>query len=544
MNGRIARWQDRRQITRLAGQVAANARPRPGQAPVVFFNASARLDGLSQNAAFSLLTGWALRLSGTPVVHFVCRTGMSHCVQGTKLEDFSALPPCKACVAQSRRLYSAADVNWFGYQPDPELQKAIQGLILDELSAFEYTIPLGFQESRHPPRIPLGPLVLPALRWALRRHHLPDDEPTRFLFREYILSAFNVAREFGNFLNQVNGVNCTPCAAVVIFNGILYPEAIARWIAQQRGLRVITHEVSFQPFSAFFTDGQATAYPFHIPGDFELNPEQDQLLNAYLEKRFQGQFSMAGIRFWPEMKGLDETLLRKVSQFHQAVPVFTNVVFDTSQIHANTVFPHMFAWLDLVLDLIRTHPETLFIIRAHPDEMRPGSTKQSRESVHDWVYHNQIHTLPNAVFIDSLEYISSYELIQRARFVMVYNSSIGLEATLMGKPVLCGGQARYTQYPIVFFPDTPAKYRQQAEVFLAAEPVTIPTEFLRNARRFLYFQLFRASLPFEEYLEPGSQPGFVKLRNFDWRDLLPAHSPTMQIIAEGILNRQPFLLPN
>ena len=92
----------------------------------------------------------------------------------------------------------------------------------------------------------------------------------------------------------------------------------------------------------------------------------------YLEKRFQGQFTMAGIRFWPEMNGLDEALLEKAGQFQQIVPVFTNVVFDTSQVHANTVFPHMFAWLDLVLDLIRAHPETLFVIRAHPDEMRPG----------------------------------------------------------------------------------------------------------------------------------------------------------------------------
>jgi hypothetical protein len=381
-------------------------------------------------------------------------------------------------------------------------------------------------------------LVLPALRWALRRHHLPDDEPTRYLFREYILSAFNVAQEFSSFLTRINP------AAVVIFNGILYPEAVARWVAQQHGLRVITHEVSFQPFSAFFTDGQATAYPYQIPADFELTPQQDQLLNEYLGKRFQGQFTMAGIRFWPEMKGLDESFLEKISRFQQLVPVFTNVVFDTSQVHANTVFPHMFAWLDLALELIRNHPETLFVIRAHPDEMRPGSTKQSRESVHDWVYRNQVQGLPNAVFIDSLEYISSYELIQRAKFVMVYNSSIGLEATLMGKPVLCGGQARFTQYPIVYFPDTPAGYRQQAESFLAAEEVAFPEEFLRNARRFLYFQLFRASLPFEEYLEPGSQPGFVRLRDFAWRDLLPSHSPTMQIILDGILNHQPFLLSN
>jgi len=35
----------------------------------------------------------------------------------------------------------------------------------------------------------------------------------------------------------------------------------------------------------------------------------------------------------------------------------------------------MFAWLDRVLEIIKAHPETFFVIRAHPDEGRPG--KQS-----------------------------------------------------------------------------------------------------------------------------------------------------------------------
>ena len=99
----------------------------------------------------------------------------------------------------------------------------------------------------------------------------------------------------------------------------------------------------------------------------------------------------------------------------------------------------MFAWLDSVLEIIRAHPETLFVIRAHPDEMRPGTAKQSRESVRSWVMQTKADKLPNVVFIDSQEYVSSYELIQRSKFVMVYNSSIGLEAALMGTPVLCGG---------------------------------------------------------------------------------------------------------
>jgi hypothetical protein len=326
----------------------------------------------------------------------------------------------------------------------------------------------------------------------------------------------------------------------------MYPEAAARWVAQERGLRVLTHEVGFQRFSTFFTTGQATAYPIHIPNDFELTSEQNAVLDAYLERRFQGKFTMAGIRFWPEMHRLDDTFLQRAAQFRQLVPVFTNVVFDTSQVHANTVFEHMFAWLDLVLEIIRAHPETLFVIRAHPDEMRPGTAKQSRESVRAWAERQGVKDLPNVVFIDSQEYVSSYELIQRARFVIVYNSSIGLEAALMGKAVLCGGKARYTQYPIVFFPDSPQAYRQQAEIFLSIDPkeetphpIEIPEEFRRNARRFLYYQLYRASLPMERYMEAGPRQGFVQLRSFTWRDLLPENSPTMQVLADGILgNRQ------
>ena len=194
----------------------------------------------------------------------------------------------------------------------------------------------------------------------------------------------------------------------------------------------------------------------------------------------------------------------------------------------------MFAWLDSILEIIRAHPETFFVIRAHPDEMRPGTAKQSRESVRSWVMDSGANSLPNVVFIDSQEYVSSYELIQRSKFVMVYNSSIGLEAALLGSAVLCGGKARYTQYPIVFFPKTVQDYRQEAEKFLEAETIELPAEFKHNARRFLYYQLFRSSLSFEDFLQEGYRKGYVKLRPFAWQALSPEKSATIQTLLKGI----------
>ncbi len=249
---------------------------------------------------------------------------------------------------------------------------------------------------------------------------------------------------------------------------------------------------------------------------------------------------MAGIKFWPEMKGLDEPFLQKAARFKQIVPVFTNVIFDTSQPHANTVFEDMFAWLDMVLDVIRSHPETLFVIRAHPDELRVR--KASRETVAAWVEATGADKEPNVIFVGPKETLSSYELILKSKFVLVYNSTIGLEAAIMGAPVLCAGKARFTQYPTVFFPQTVAGQRSKMEEFLKAESIQVPAEFKRNARRFLYYQLFRSSLPFGDFLEPSVRTTQTRLRGFEVEMLSPEKSKALKAILDGVLEGGDFLL--
>ena len=230
--------------------------------------------------------------------------------------------------------------------------------------------------------------------------------------------------------------------------------------------------------------------------------------------------------------------MQKAAGFQQIVPVFTNVIFDTSQPHANTVFEDMFDWLDMALEVIRAHPETLFVIRAHPDELRVR--KASSETVAAWAEASGADREPNAVFVGPRETLSSYELIQKSKFVMVYNSTVGLEASIMGAAVLCAGEARFTQYPTVFFPQTVDEVRSTMEEFLDAEKIEIPAEFQRNARRFLYYQLFRTSLPFGEFLEPSVRATQTRLKSFGLDELLEANA--IKVILEGVLGGGDFLL--
>jgi hypothetical protein len=517
---RVRQWQNDRRLLELVQDVARREAP-PVTRPVIFFNASTRLLGLSQNAAFSLLAGWALRLTGTPVVNFSCNSGLKPCVLGTNRDAVDSPPPCFDCTDQSRKAYTGAVLRWFDFKNEVNLDQTLKTLDLSQMMDFEYG------------GMPVGRMVLPSLRWILRRHTLENNQSTCFLFRQYIRSAWSVAGQFERVLEVVKPL------AVVVFNGMFYPEAAARWVAGNQGIPVISHEVALRPYTAFFTRGEATAYPIDIPDSFELTSSQDARLDSALEERFQGNFSMAGVRFWPEMRPLGDGFWQKAGQFKQVVPVFTNVIFDTSQGHANVIFPHMFAWLDLVLQIIKVHPETYFVIRAHPDEGRPG--KESRESVADWVKQNGVEALPNVLFVEPRQYFSSYELIQRSKFVMVYNSTIGLEATLLKTPVLCAGKARFTQLATVFLPQSPADFQKQAEEFLAAPAISVPPEFYHNARRFLYFQLFKTSLPMEQFLEEDHiRQGYVRFKRFDVKSL--TDSPAIKAVLDGILHGGSFLL--
>ncbi len=524
---RAQRWAMDRDSFRQARRVHAFLASRPASGrPVLFFNASTRIDRLSLNAAFGLIASWAVRAAGAPVRYVVCSQGMLQCTLGTRLSNLEGDPPCANCTRFSRGLFP--EVLSLPLTLDrrevAQVARGLEGLSLQALVAWEHG------------GLPLGALVLPGLRWVLRRHNLPEEAEVASLMRRYLASAASMAAQWRRILEE------TDPRALVIFNGIAFPEAVARAVARSKGVPVITHEVGLRPFSAYFTHGEATLREVPIPEGFTLTQEQEHLLEEYLRRRAQGHFTMAGIRFWPKIQPLPDWLQARIAEHEALVPVFTNVIFDTSQVHANTLFKDMFHWLDVLASVVRAHPEVLFVFRAHPDEERPG--KRSRESVADWMQRSGLLDRPNVVFFAPRDYVSSYELIARARFVMVYNSSVGLEASALGTPVLCAGKARYSQVPSVHFPTEREAYLRTLEDFLTAESLPEQEPYQRVARAFLYLELHHYSLDFSGFLRADpTLAGFVGLRREEpWR-MIGRSGDLLDLLAKGMLEGRPFRYP-
>jgi len=529
IRSRVRRWQQNRllagRMTIIEKALRAKLTDPPAGHPVLFFNASTRTHSLSLNAAFSLLASLAVRSRGVPVRYLVCRAGMQQCMLATSWRNPHLQPPCKQCMRLSEQVFPEdLSIGLPMHADVAEIMPQLEGRSLPELIAWEHA------------GVPFGRLCIPTLRWAMRIHHLGDTAVHRELMRKYLVSAVNLHMQFQRIFQEQKP------RALVVFNGTTYPEAVARHTAVALGIPVITHEVGLRPHSAFFTDRDATFREVHIPDSFQLGKEENDRLDRYLEARWKGKFTMAGIQFWPQMEDLPDEVDVALERHEQMVVVFPNVIFDTSQVHANVVFEHMFAWLDEVLAIADEHPRTLFVIRAHPDEDRPG--KASRESVAMWAADRGVCRRKNLLFYAPSVYVSSYELIRQAKFSLVYNSSIGLEASIMGKPLICAGRGRYTQAETVYFPTTRKAYRKLVEDFLEASEVEQPPVFIKHARRFLYYELYKASLDFSRLLEPyPGKPGFVTVAVDPILHAIQDGLIEWRIIADGILEGGTFSYP-
>jgi hypothetical protein len=505
----------------LEVQHAETTHHNADQPSVLFLDVSSHIYNLSFNGIAGLLATWGLRLAGQSVTYLVCHSGFEKCLLGTRPADLSAPMPCETCIANNTSWYPAKHSVAFhppeaGYD---HLSSKLMAMTTKELLDYRYG------------SINLGELCVPSVRWRLRRWNLDLDAAGHDILAIYIASAIALAQRLETLFSEKK------VRSLLLFNGTFFPEATARAIAQLHNIPVVTYESGFQPLSAFFSHTVATEYSIQIPADFELSDEENTQLDEYLAQRLKGNFTMAGIRFWQDMQSISSELKQKAEAHRQIVVVFTNVVFDTSQTYANLVFESMFDWLEATLTLAAEHPNMLFVVRAHPDELRQD--KESQEPVSEWLAAKGFDTLKNLTFIAPTEYVSSYELIDLSQFCIVYNSTIGLEATLLGKPVIAAGQTRYDRENMTHKVASPEAYLDLVQQFLQSGVPPVPAEWQQRARRFMYYSLFKTSLDLSPFTDQAYLYNYT-LKPFGAEALHPDRSTVIKTICSGIMNDAPF----
>lgn len=112
------------------------------------------------------------------------------------------------------------------------------------------------------------------------------------------------------------------------------------------------------------------------------------------------------------------------------------------------LFPSQLTGIKTIVEHYQKDPNKHFYLRVHPNLMKVG-----------YKYHLDIYKLdyPNLTVIPADSIVSTYSIMDAANKIIVFGSTIGIEAVYWRKPVICLAAAFYKLMNIVYLPHTEAE---------------------------------------------------------------------------------------
>lgn len=132
-----------------------------------------------------------------------------------------------------------------------------------------------------------------------------------------------------------------------------------------------------------------------------------------------------------------------------------SVVFDTAALGRHHIFSDSREWLVETIAAVLRATDDPVIVRAHPSERRP--LERSRFDVRA-ILAEAFGSNPQVRLVPAEDPCNTYDLLEEARLVLPFVSTIGIEAAALGKPVVVGGAVYYANLGFVWAPSTRDEY--------------------------------------------------------------------------------------
>ncbi|MGO9133437.1 MAG: hypothetical protein ACLP8A_05230 [Methylovirgula sp.] len=265
--------------------------------------------------------------------------------------------------------------------------------------------------------------------------------------------------------------------AVLLPGGLVNGSWIYSNLAARSGMRRAT-----------FDSGEGTLY-LALDGIASQQPDNAktyaELLNAGQEQRDFALTIAREIRAKREFQG-DKVM--KVKFDREGVETYDLLLCmscegDTAALGLDYIFNNVGDWLEsTTIEMNKRRPGIRIAVRQHPDE-RIVLSHQSKDAL------GRLQELKaegaNVVIFDAHSDISTYELSRRSKVVIVGATTFGIEATMLGLPVIVFRNSYYAAAGFVQRPDDRSDYFGLIEEALAGKR-TPTTEQKDNAHLMYY----------------------------------------------------------
>lgn len=214
--------------------------------------------------------------------------------------------------------------------------------------------------------------------------------------------------------------------------------------------------------------------------------------------------------------------------------ILAHINWDTVSDYAPMAHESFNQWIVDTVRHISRVPEVVWLIKVHPAE----SWDNPDSGVERLVQQTFPQLAENIRVIgaeDNISPLEFFELIDGG--VTVYGTA-GLEIALMGKPVICAGEAHYGRKGFTYDGLDVDAYRR----FLAEAPRIGPLSHAQRtlAQRYAYTYFMRRQIPLSVVDDPASD--WWRFRLDRRRSLLPGEDPFVDFICDKLLDGEDFIL--
>ena len=512
--------QARRILARSRGVLHRLSAPSAATRKVLFLSTRG---GWTTHVAYCSVIGWALRLRGAECHFWECSGGLPVCDFGT-FRDGPPMP-CHNCEPYGRATYDSFRHPWseladyVGKEEAAAIAGAVRGDSVSELARVEH---LG---------LPIGRMAQISTRWHLNRGSLTDEPGVVETYRRFVAGGCVLATACKRLLDARRP------DVVVLLNGLFMAEQIFAAQARSCGARVVTYERGFLADTVRFACEGEVASRFEIEdlwpevADIPLTREQDAALDSYLQDRRRGKRAI--VHYWPELEEDPAAIARELGldPDRPIASIFTNILWDSSIQERDRGFHGMFDWLEQMVRRLGGSRMIQLVVRVHPAEVRLAG-QETTESVHERLEEIVPELPPTVRIVPAESPLSSYSLMEMSDAVLVYTSTVGLEAALLGRPVLVAGQTHYRGKGFTVDLDGPDDIEALGDR-LERRSLEVPAEQIELARRYAHALFFRSIIPFRLVEEPVRAWPLYGFRTL--ADLVPGRDRTLDVICETIL---------
>lgn len=385
-------------------------------------------------------------------------------------------------------------------------------------------------------RWPIGEWVKSSVHGHFRANSLDlKNQTVEQVYRRYLYSGYLACVGLNRLLDDENP------DTLLLFNGRMAPYRIMMDLAMQRGIRVICEERGFSPGLLRLTENHSCVAPepvlelWNLWRGIPLTDLETQDVQTLLDAHLGG----GGLEYSNfAIPGTGPTQIHAQLGFDRNRPLYALYTSSSDEVAdiaeaQSPYFTNQDAWIDQTIEIFKHRPDWQLAIRTHPNTGGKRAVGNNEQEL-QFFENLRSQAPPNVYVIAPDEDVSSFDLMIAADVGMVWHSSMAIDMSAIGRPVMLAGAYRFRDADFLIRPNVSESYESALQFCID----DISSETLLNnsifAWRFAHALYFKHGFTFPLVAQPNTMHGEPAFKSLN--ELKPGRDSSLDRICSIIMN--------